>query len=237
MLMTLSFFSAKGGTGKTTFNLLLASWLQYVRKKRVSVLDLDGPEYNLSYTRKREEKYLQERGIHLPDSWLYPIVELPSGGRMEREFALKQFAVGRLDSDYQILDFGGSIGPEDHVLEFVERKLIDLIVIPVELDGMILSSGKSLATVLEQLGQRTLLFFNKVHGREKPEMYAELEAWLAESGLKVSPNRIKNTVKLRRDADNGSNFLRSTVGFPEKEIREVNPALIRLFEEVTSYGA
>ena len=48
--------------------------------------------------------------------------------------------------------------------------------------------------------------------------------------------RIKNTVKLRRDADNGSNFLRSTVSFPCKEMQEINPELIQLFEEVSGYG-
>ena len=43
-------------------------------------------------------------------------------------------------------------------------------------------------------------------------------------------------MKLRRDADNGSNFLRSTVGFPGKEMQEINPEIIRLFEEVTGHG-
>ena len=236
LMKTISFFSAKGGTGKTTFNLLLASWLRYKQGKRVAVLDMDGPEFSLSYTRKREEKYLLEHGVTLPEGWLYPICELPFGSMAEKQEALKRHASFARESDYVILDFGGSFGQGDPVLEFVRRGLIDLVAIPVELDGMILSSGKALAMVLGQLGQKSLLFFNKVHGREKPELYAELELWLGEAGLSVSRSRIKNTVKLRRDSDNGSNFLRSTVGFPEKEILEVNPALVRLFEEVSGHG-
>ena len=113
---------------------------------------------------------------------------------------------------------------------------VDLMVVPVEMDGMIIASAKSLAWTLKEMEQETLLFFNKVHGKEKPQLYVELERWLAEDGLTVSTHRIKNTVKLRRDADNGSNFLRSTVSFPCKEMQEINPELIQLFEEVSGYG-
>ena len=53
-MQVISFFSAKGGTGKSTFNMLLASYLKYVLGKRVMVLDLDATGYNLSSTRERE---------------------------------------------------------------------------------------------------------------------------------------------------------------------------------------
>lgn len=202
-MKTISFFSAKGGTGKTTFNLLLASWLKYKKGKRVTVLDLDSPEFNLFYTRKREEQYLQEQGIILPDDWFYPIYDLACSDRTGLQDALKRYAASSLDTDYMILDFGGAFGADDPVLEFVQCHHIDLVVIPLELDGMILASGKSLASVFQQLGQKTLLFFNKVHGREKPELYADLEKWLTDPGLPVSKHRIKNTVKMRWDSDNG----------------------------------
>ena len=37
-MQVISFFSAKGGTGKTTFNMLFASYLKYVLGKRVIAL-------------------------------------------------------------------------------------------------------------------------------------------------------------------------------------------------------
>ena len=49
-----SFFSAKGGTGKTTFNLLFASYLRYRLGLRVLFLDFDGPEFNAYFVRQRE---------------------------------------------------------------------------------------------------------------------------------------------------------------------------------------
>ena len=236
-MRTISFFSAKGGTGKTTFNMLLTSWLKYEKGLRAAVLDFDSPEFNLSYTRKRELKYLQDKGLTPDEKQLYPILEIEDYESRKSLQVVRNLmidAAGNLD--VLILDFGGSFNDGDPVLDLVQAGLVDLIVIPLEMDGMILSSGKSLASVLEQLGQKTLLFFNKVHGKEKPQLYVELERWLAENGLTVSTHRIKNTVKLRRDADNGSNFLRSTVSFPCKEMQEINPELIQLFEEVSGYG-
>ena len=236
-MRTISFFSAKGGTGKTTFNMLLTSWLKYEKGLRAAVLDFDSPEFNLSYTRKRELKYLQDKGLTPDEKQLYPILEIEDYESRKSLQVVRNLmidAAGNLD--VLILDFGGSFNDGDPVLDLVQAGLVDLIVIPLEMDGMILSSGKSLASVLEQLRQKALLFFNKVHGKEKPQLYVELERWLAENGLTVSTHRIKNTVKLRRDADNGSNFLRSTVSFPCKEMQEINPELIQLFEEVSGYG-
>ena len=236
-MRTLSFFSAKGGTGKTTFNMLLASWLKYEKGLRTAVLDFDSPEFNLSYTRKRELKYLQDKGLTPDEKLLYPILEIEDYENRKSLQVVRNLMIDAAGSlDVLILDFGGSFNDGDPVLDLVQAGLVDLIVIPLEMDGLILSSGQSLASVLEQLGQKTLLFFNKVHGKEKPQLYVELERWLAEDGLTVSTHRIKNTVKLRRDADNGSNFLRSTVSFPCKEMQEINPELIQLFEEVSGYG-
>ena len=66
-MKVISFFSAKGGTGKTTFNVLLASYIKYRLDKRVMVLDFDYPEYNLSYMRRRDsgknERRSYSRGV------------------------------------------------------------------------------------------------------------------------------------------------------------------------------
>ena len=60
-MKVISFLSAKGGTGKTTFNMLLASYLRYAKGKRVIAIDFDAPENNLSATREREVDALQEK--------------------------------------------------------------------------------------------------------------------------------------------------------------------------------
>jgi len=47
-------FNVKGGTGKTTFNVLLASYLQYEKGEETMLIDLDAPLFNASHIRNTE---------------------------------------------------------------------------------------------------------------------------------------------------------------------------------------
>ena len=54
-MKVVTFFMSKGGTGKTSFNIMFASYLTYILGRRVLVLDVDFPEYNLYFYREREK--------------------------------------------------------------------------------------------------------------------------------------------------------------------------------------
>ena len=235
-MKVVSFFSAKGGTCKTTMNMLFASFLKYHLGKSVILLDFDGPEYNLSNTRKRELKYAESRSvIPFDPETLYPLQEVD--GDTARSTNAIMDVIDDLSGSYDflVMDFGGSFVPTDAVCRLVKRHVIDLLVIPVELDGMIVASAKALAWTLREMEQDTLLFFNKVHGKEKPQLYDRLEEWFQGKGVRISKNRVKNSLKVRRDSDNGTNFIRSSVTFPLKEIRENNPGIIGLFMDAAGY--
>ena len=230
-----SFFSAKGGTCKTTMNMLLAGFLKYHLGRRAVVLDFDGPEYNLYNTRERELLYVEKSGIALDKDSLYPIQQVEDAsakGVKEVRGFLEEL---RPHFDYLIMDFPGSFAQGDAVCRLALSKVFDLLVIPVELDGMIVASSKSLAGILKELGQDTLLFYNKVHGKEKPALYEALTAWFEGNGIRISPHKVKNSLKMRRDADSPLTFSRSTIQFPLKEIKDNNPGILELFEEVVSH--
>ena len=72
VMIVVSFFSAKGGTGKTTFNMSMASFLKYHLGKAVIMLDADTPEYNLYNSRVRELDYKRANG-GIDESALYPV--------------------------------------------------------------------------------------------------------------------------------------------------------------------
>ena len=234
-MKVVSFFSAKGGTCKTTMNMLFASFLKYHLGKRVIVLDFDSPEFNLSNTRKRELLFAQDKDMPLDVHSLYPIHEVDEESARNTKDILEFIEDVRPAMDFLVLDFGGSFVPSDIVCRLVMQHAIDLMVIPVEMDGMIIASAKALAWTLQEMGQQTLLFFNKVHGREKPQLYDALEDWFKGKGVNISPNRVKNALNVRRDSDNGSNFVRSSVVFPLKDIRANNPGILNLFEEVAGH--
>ena len=235
-MKVVSFFSAKGGTCKTTMNMMFASFLKYHLGKRVIVLDFDGPEYNLSNTRKRELRYTQKNCvIPIDPDTLYPIEEIGAEDARNTDLIAGFLEDLAGSYDFAVLDFGGSFVPTDIVCRLVQLNAIDLLVIPVELDGMIVASAKALAWTLQEMKQETLLFFNKVHGKEKPQLYDKLEEWFEGKGVKMSRHRVKNSLKVRRDSDNGTNFIRSSVTFPLKEIRAGNPGIIDLFMEAAGY--
>lgn len=56
--------SMKGGSGKSTITTILASYLRYVKQKRVLVVDADDPQYSISGLRE-DELSLYERLLKL----------------------------------------------------------------------------------------------------------------------------------------------------------------------------
>lgn len=233
-MIVVSFFSAKGGTGKTTFNMSMASFLKYHLGKAVIVLDADTPEYNLYNSRVRELDYKRKNG-GIDESALYPVWKVldvtPEG--------IESLA-GKLDAlrgsvNYVLIDFPGSCVKDDAIWTFARRGVLDLVVIPVDMDPMVLASALQLAEIFTHTGQKVLLFFNKVHGKIPSEKYDAVAELFRSRGFRMSECRIKNALAMSRDAESGSNYLRSTICFPEKTVRDLNPQLIDLFKEVIGY--
>ena len=233
-MLVVSFFSAKGGTGKTTFNMSMASFLKYHLGKAVIMLDADTPEYNLYNSRVRELDYKRANG-GIDESALYPVWKVldvtPEG--------IESLA-GKLDAlrgsvDYVLIDFPGSCVKDDAIWTFARRGVLDLVVIPVDMDPMVLASALQLAEIFTHTGQKVLLFFNKVHGKIPSEKYDAVAELFRSRGFRMSECRIKNALAMSRDAESGSNYLRSTICFPEKTVRDLNPQLIDLFKEVIGY--
>lgn len=231
MMKVITFFSAKGGTGKTTFNMLFASYLSYQLGKRVMVVDLDVPEYNLTNCRERELAYLKEKELPCDPDNFYTIEAVEDTSETNIR-ALAAIIRGLRDKlDYLILDFKGSFKSGDPVLILAEENVLDKVIMPMELDPMVIASVKSLSRVFQDNGQDTLLFYNRVHGRENPELYDRLTEWFTKNGCKVSPHKVKGNIAMRREQADGA-FFRSTVNFPAGAIRKQNPGILDLFDEI-----
>ena len=54
--ISISFANQKGGIGKSTLTILVASWLRYVRGLNVLVVDCDFPQNSIYELREREKK-------------------------------------------------------------------------------------------------------------------------------------------------------------------------------------
>ena len=83
--LLVAFSTQKGGAGKTTLTVLMASYLYYVKGMDVAVIDCDYPQYSIKDMRERDMRNI-ERNVHLRKTAfeqfarlkkkMYPIVEL-----------------------------------------------------------------------------------------------------------------------------------------------------------------
>ena len=55
----IAFSTQKGGVGKTTFTVLAASYLHYLKGYNVAVLDCDFPQYSINAMRKRDTQQVE----------------------------------------------------------------------------------------------------------------------------------------------------------------------------------
>lgn len=234
-MKVISFFSAKGGTGKTTFNMLLASYLKYVLGKSVIVIDFDAPENNFSATREREVFVFLEKDPDADITAFYPVRQIKATSEAGIRKAIAEVASLEGRYDYVIIDAPGSMSEAEATSMILTSRLLDLAVIPTDVDGMSIASSYSLGEACRSCGIPFFIFFNRVVWQEKKDLYDAFTQMFTDGGMTVSANRIKHTVKLRRDSDNAGVYLRSSIRFPEKEIRACIPELISLFEEVLVY--
>ena len=80
-MKVLTFFTVRGGSGKTVLSAAFASYVSYILGKRAMVLDFDGPEYNLYNMRLRELSLMKEGDAECDRDGLYIVekVETVSG--------------------------------------------------------------------------------------------------------------------------------------------------------------
>lgn len=232
-MKVVTFFMSKGGTGKTSFNIMFASYLTYILGRRVLVLDVDFPEYNLYFYREREKDDYLSKGKELPEN-IYPIeqVQNVSDSHMRNVVNNLKRLAGAVD--YVIVDFPGSFTSSDAICRFIEEESLDLVVMPVEVDGMVMSSARSMAKVFKETGVKCMVFLNRVDYRQNESRYVHAGEWFDSEGVTFSRNRVKGAAGLTKDMkDNG--FVRSSLCFPMKKIMRENPGVVGLFEEVMRY--
>ncbi|WP_348661826.1 AAA family ATPase [Croceibacter atlanticus] len=157
----------KGGVGKTTLNIMLATNLFHTYGKKVVLLDVDNPQFSIFKKRQRELDLIGENEEdNIP---IYPIIRVTV--RTIKDKILQHY--GKVD--YIIIDFPGSLSLEMvQGLMFVEHIFIpfdhDELLETVERDA----AGDRLQKALDQLQKTIDGLLNKVD-RELSGSVGELD--------------------------------------------------------------
>lgn len=149
--LLVAFSTQKGGAGKTTLTVLMASYLYYVKGMDVVVVDCDYPQYSIKDMRKRDVNNI-ERNPHLGKAAfdlyarlkkrMYPIVESHPEAAIEKA---KAFIEKETPPDIIFFDLPGTVN-NPGVINTVAT--MDYVFCPITADRVVAESSLGFASVV-----------------------------------------------------------------------------------------
>lgn len=258
----ITIFSGKGGVGKTSMSILLASWLKYELHERVIVYDFESPEPRLLNKRNYDISLLQNKNQVLTElskgNDFYPIGRIPAYPQGYSEAALMRIVDGIEQSKatgdgYIICDFPGRFEAREAIYSIASRGLIDLIAFPIQQEDQSIASMLAICKILRQPGfiegtsnkdsQDILCFWNMItrnDTRSKIDNLGKYEVLFKAMNIPVSRTRVRYTDTVKRNSS-APVFVTTTVcypkqfmlrAFPPEEKGSDKPYIEALFQEI-----
>lgn len=237
-----AFSTQKGGAGKTTLTVLIASYLYYMKGYSIAVVDCDYPQYSIVRMRERDirmatddehYKALAYEQFTRLDKKMYPVITSVPEKAAEMARALVE-----MDKyDLIFLDLPGTVNAEG-ILYTLSK--MDYIFCPISADRVVLESSLRFASrINEKLivsGKSNIkvlhLVWNLVDGREKTELYEVYEQVIAELGLDVLKTFLPDSKRFRRELSAGHRPLFRSSMFPADRALIKGSHLDALAEEI-----
>ena len=138
-----AFSTQKGGAGKTTLTVLVASYLHYVKNYNVAVIDCDFPQHSIADLRERDFKMVDEDEFYkgmayeqitrLEGKKFYPVVESSTEEALNDADTLCEQG----EYDFIFFDLPGTLNNKDLVVALAN---MDYIIAPIAADRFVLES-------------------------------------------------------------------------------------------------
>ncbi len=215
----------KGGVGKSTISVCLASYLYHVMGKNVVIVDCDSHQHSLVNMRKRDiatveksddYKQLVMSQFEKTQRRAYPIVEATAESALD---VINGAMKANLDYDVIFVDLPGSISSKGVLKTIVH---MDYVLTPIVADRMVMQSTLIFAAaVLDYCKANSglplkefLLVWNKMDRRASTEVYDSYAKILERLGLHVLDTIIPESRRFDKElSPTGKPFFRSTL-FP-----------------------
>ena len=225
----ISICNQKGGVGKSALTTLLASYLHYICKRKVLVVDCDYPQWSIYTQRTREleildsndyYKLLMTRQFKVSGQKLWPVV------RTTPDKAVDEAERFKSEKEYvpqiTLYDLPGTVNTEGVIETFSK---MDCLFLPMKADKIVMESALSFARILSrQLVEdpairlkRIFLFWTMVDRREKTSLYDLYDDIIRQLGLPLMETRLPYRSKFNKELlPDGTGVGRSTLLAPEK---------------------
>ena len=244
--IVVAFSNQKGGVGKSTFTVLLASYLYYVKGVNVAILDCDSPQHSLDTERKRELSDV-EHSPHLSEmageltakcgKQPYAIVPV----KLEEAVDYMRLYLESEDRPRILfLDLPGTMN-NIHVVRVISN--CDYVFCPMAADKYEIESTIGYCNYIrEQIitgGQNNLkevyILWNKIDARERTELYHEYDDFLELLNIEPLKTSIPSSVRFKKSLSVNPQKLvfRSTLFPPDKSLLR-GSNVEQLADEITS---
>lgn len=248
-MKVIAFFNEKGGSAKTFFTVMFASFLHYKKGYRVRVFDADFPSYQLSAIRDRDLAYLSQ----VPYSPLakmctpnegnfYPIDKC--GGKLVLSNAEQTSVMRRIRScseDIVLVDFPGRFTESDLVHRMAVEGAIDMMVFPVDSDKQtkvaVLYALSNIQQKRKDTGlppQKAVALYNRetrVERTSGSRWFADLCSTFSIVDLPFLKTHMPEILTARRESS-AFGFIRNTLCWPQANINIRCPVIEEIFEEI-----
>lgn len=222
--LKVSFSTQKGGVGKSTITILLASVLHYRLGYNIVVMDCDFPQYSLSNMRERDKKAIMLNDYHkkaamkqfqLINKKAYPIIRCKAENAIEEsDQYIKQTPIA---PDIIFFDLPGTANTKGVLTTL---KSMDFIFAPMTADRLVVESTLGFTKAFMALPsgehdfteQALWLFWNQIDGREKTGLYEIYEKAIVALQMNIMQTRIMDSKRFRKESDHiGNSIFRSTL--------------------------
>ncbi|MFC2308888.1 MAG: ParA family protein [Bacteroidota bacterium] len=240
--LKVAFSTQKGGAGKTTLTVLVASYLHYVKGYNVVVVDCDFPQHSIVEMRERDLKTVMEDQYYKRMAYeqfsalskkAYVIVESSPENAITDAIEV----IDETNPDFVFFDLPGTINNADVVKTL---SWMDYILAPISADRVVLESTLQYAITINDTlitpGRAAIkgmfLLWNLVDGREKTELYQVYEDVIEKLGFPVFKTFLPDSKRFRREQSiNHRALFRSTL-FPVDKNLVKGSNLDKLVEEL-----
>lgn len=238
-----AFSTQKGGAGKTTLTVLVASYLHYVKGYNVAIVDCDFPQYSIKDMRERDMtsvtsddhyKVMAYEQFKRLQKKAYPVI----GSKPEDapDTAARLVQSGQ-PLDIIFFDLPGTINNASIVNTIAT---MDYIFCPIAADRVVMESSIRFASIIHEhmisTGKTNVkglyMLWNMVDGREKTELYNMYEKVCNQMALPVLKTFLPDSKRFRKEAaTERKQVFRSTI-FPAEKILVRGSNLDVLVDEI-----
>jgi cellulose biosynthesis protein BcsQ len=222
--LMIAFSNQKGGVGKSTIAVTLASYLHYSMDKNVAVVDCDSPQHSLSNMRERDKqtvmkndhfKRLMMAQFERTGKRAYPIIG--SSPDQARETIDRFLEESEEHYDLVIVDLPGTVNSQGVFRTIVN---MDYVITPLSADRMVMQSSLAFSTTVldfikskPEIPLKNIIFFwtrvKKSVSADVFDMYCKI---LDRLGLTVMKSLVPDTVRYDKELPfRGNTYFRCTL--------------------------